>query len=84
MQERKSFLLLKECSNRPQCVVGSLYGDKVRVSTVAKCNTKKRPGATLAHWVYLVCAGVVLVVAYVVFMKKYYHLHEKYLESLKR
>ncbi len=42
------------------------------------------PASVLAHWIYLVCAGVVLVVAYVVFMKKYYHLHEEYLESLKK
>ena len=41
------------------------------------------PAAVLAHWVYLVCAGAVLVGAYVVFMKRYYHLHEEYLESLK-
>ena len=41
------------------------------------------PDTVLAHWIYLVCAGFVLVVAYVVFMKKYYHLHAEYLESLK-
>lgn len=41
------------------------------------------PPTMLAHWAYLVCAGAVLVVAYVVFMKRYYHLHEEYLESLK-
>ena len=41
------------------------------------------PATILAHWIYLICAGAVLVVAYVVFMKKYYHLHEEYLESLK-
>ena len=42
------------------------------------------PATVLAHWVYLVCAGALLVGAYVVFMKKYYHLHEEYLESLKK
>lgn len=42
------------------------------------------PATILAHWIYLICAGAVLVVAYVVFMKKYYHLHEEYLESLKK
>lgn len=41
------------------------------------------PATVLAHWVYLVCTGAALVGAYVVFMKKYYHLHEEYLESLK-
>ena len=41
------------------------------------------PSTMLAHWVYLMCAGAVLVVVYVVFMKKYYHLHEEYLDQLK-
>ena len=41
------------------------------------------PDTVLAHWIYLVGVGVLLVGAYVVFMKKYYHLHEEYLESLK-
>ena len=42
------------------------------------------PSSVLAHWIYLIGALVVLAVAYVVFMKKYYHLHEEYLESLKK
>lgn len=42
------------------------------------------PATVLAHWIYLVVAGIVLAVAYVLFMKKYYHLHEEYLESLKK
>lgn len=41
------------------------------------------PNTVLAHWIYLIVAGLVLVVAYVLFMRKYYHLHEEYLESLK-
>ncbi len=40
------------------------------------------PSTVLAHWIYLVVAGVVLALAYVLFMKKYYHLHEEYLNSL--
>lgn len=42
------------------------------------------PNTVLAHWIYLVVAGVVLAVAYILFMKKYYHLHEEYLASLKK
>ena len=38
----------------------------------------------LAHWIYLLCAFVVLAVAYVLFKKKYYHLHEEYLASLNK
>lgn len=41
------------------------------------------PATVLAHWIYLICAGLVLVVAYVLFMKKNYHLHAEYLNSLK-
>lgn len=40
------------------------------------------PNTILAHWIYLVAAGVVLAVAYVLFKMKYYHLHEEYLASL--
>ena len=42
------------------------------------------PNTVLAHWVYLVSAAAVLAVAYVLFKMKYYHLHEEYLESLKK
>ena len=41
------------------------------------------PNMVLAHWIYLVLVALMLVGAYVVFMKKYYHLHEEYLASLK-
>ena len=40
------------------------------------------PDTVLCHWMYLIGALVVLAVAYVLFMKKYYHLHEEYLVSL--
>ena len=42
------------------------------------------PPTVLAHWVYLIGALVLLAVAYVLFKKKYYHLHEEYLASLKK
>ena len=41
------------------------------------------PDNVLAHWMYLIGAVAVLAVAYVLFKKKYYHLHEEYLRSLK-
>lgn len=41
------------------------------------------PDAVVAHWLYLVCSVVVLGLAYVLFMMKYYHLHEEYLRHLK-
>lgn len=41
------------------------------------------PNTALAPWIYLLAAAAVLALAYVLFMKKYYHLHEEYLASLK-
>ena len=42
------------------------------------------PNTMLAHWIYLIGAAAILAVAYILFMKKYYHLHEEYLASLKK
>lgn len=40
------------------------------------------PNTVLCHWMYLIGALAVLAIAYVLFMKKYYHLHEEYLRML--
>lgn len=42
------------------------------------------PNTVLAHWIYLMGAAAILAVAYILFMKKYYHLHEEYLALLKK
>ena len=41
------------------------------------------PNTVAAHWGYFVGAIVVLSIAYILFKKKYYHLHEEYLNSLR-
>jgi len=41
------------------------------------------PDTILAHWIYLGVAALILSVCYLLFMKKYYHLHQQYLDSLK-
>ena len=41
------------------------------------------PNTAAAHWIYLAAVVVLLAGAYLVFMKKNYHLHEEYLQSLK-
>ena len=41
------------------------------------------PEGIVWHWVYIFAVGIVLITAYVWFMKKYYYLHEEYLASLK-
>lgn len=40
------------------------------------------PNTVIAHWIYLVIALVILAIGYLLFMRKYYHLHEEYLESI--
>ena len=40
------------------------------------------PNTVLYHWMYLIGDLAVLAIAYVLFMKKYYHLHKEYLAEL--
>lgn len=40
------------------------------------------PDTVLAHWIYLIGVLLVLAAAYALFMKKYYYLHEEYLQSI--
>ena len=42
------------------------------------------PDTLVAHWVYLGIIVGVLTVAYLLFIKKYYHLHEAYLVSINK
>ena len=42
------------------------------------------PDNVFCHWMYLIGVFLLLAVAYVLFKKKYYHLHEEYLASLKQ
>lgn len=42
------------------------------------------PNTMLAHWLYLIGSFAVLAIAYILFMKKYYCLHEEYIASLKK
>lgn len=41
------------------------------------------PPTPAAHWLYLIGALLILSIVYILFMKKYYHLHDEYLASLK-
>lgn len=40
------------------------------------------PDTILAHWIYFGGVAMVLGLGYILFMMKYYHLHEEYLQSL--
>lgn len=41
-------------------------------------------GLVACHWLFLAVALVVLAVLYLLFMKKYYHLHEEYLAGINK
>lgn len=51
---------------------------------VSLCFIYLCPNTVFCHWMFLVGAAVVLSVAYVLFKKKYYYMHEEYIASLKR
>ena len=40
------------------------------------------PETHLAHWIYLIAVILILCLAYLLFMKKYYRLHEEYLKRV--
>lgn len=42
------------------------------------------PNSVVAHWIYLALAIIILTISYIVFKKKYYHLHEEYLASIEK
>lgn len=42
------------------------------------------PDTPIAHWLYLLGMLLLLSLTYVIFMKKYYHLHEDYLKSISK
>ena len=42
------------------------------------------PDTVTAHWAYLVVIVAILTIAYVLFMRKYYHLHAEYLMRLRK
>jgi UDP-N-acetylmuramyl pentapeptide phosphotransferase/UDP-N-acetylglucosamine-1-phosphate transferase len=66
----------------PHVVVSTIY--MVLQLVVSLIAIYVIPDTVAAHWIYLVCSGVVMAVAYVLFKMKYYHLHEEYLRSIKK
>lgn len=66
----------------PHVVVSTIY--MVLQLVVSLIGIYLIPDTIAAHWIYLLCSGVVMGLAYVLFKMKYYHLHEEYLESLKK
>ena len=65
----------------PHVVVSTIY--MVLQLAVSLIAIYVIPDTVVAHWIYLVCSAVVMAIAYVLFMMKYYHLHEEYLAKVK-
>ena len=40
------------------------------------------PNTVAAHWIYFMAVAIIMGVVYLLFMMKYYHLHEEYLRSI--
>ena len=66
----------------PHVVVSTIY--MVLQLVVSLIGIYLIPDTIAAHWIYLLCSGVVMGLAYILFKMKYYRLHEEYLESLKK
>ena len=64
----------------PHVVVSTIY--MVLQLVVSLVAIYVIPDTMVAHWCYLVVAAVVMAIAYIAFMMKYYHLHEEYLSSI--
>ena len=66
----------------PHVVVSTIY--MVLQLAVSLIAIYVVPDNIVAHWIYLIVAAIVMALGYVVFMKKYYHLHEEYLKGLEK
>lgn len=76
---KHAYQLLANELGMPHVVVSSIYvALQLAVSLTA---IYVIPDSVSAHWFYFVCMLVMTGVAYVLFMKKYYHLHEEYLKG---
>ena len=77
---KHAYQLMANELKMPHVVVSTIYMVlQLAVSLVAIYLV---PDTVVAHWIYLVVMATVFAVAYVLFKKKYYHLHEEYLASL--
>ena len=76
---KHAYQLLANELGMPHVVVSSIYvALQLAVSLTA---IYVIPDSVSAHWLYFVCMLVMTGVAYVLFMKRYYHLHEEYLKG---
>ena len=78
---KHAFQLMANELKMPHVVVSTIYmAMQLAISLIA---IYVIPDTIAAHWIYLIGSIVVMGLAYVIFMKKYYHLHEEYLMKVK-
>ena len=65
----------------PHVVVSSIY--MVLQLVVSLIAIYVIPDTLVAHWIYFIATAAVMGLAYLLFMKKYYRLHEEYLSGLR-
>lgn len=78
---KHAYQLMANELGMPHVVVSSIY--MILQLTVSLLVIYVIPDNIAAHWIYLVGTAVLLSLAYLLFKRKYYHLHEEYLVSLK-
>ena len=64
----------------PHVVVSTIY--MVIQLTISLVAIYLVPDTITAHWLYFAGVAIILGLGYILFMKKYYHLHEEYLRSI--
>lgn len=78
---KHAFQLMANELKMPHVVVSTIYMLlQLAVSLVA---IYLIPDTIATHWLYFAAVASILGLGYILFMKKYYHLHEAYLASLK-
>ena len=79
---KHAYQLMANELKMPHVVVSSIYmAMQLIVSLIA---IYVIPDTILAHWIYLIAAAIIMAGAYIIFMCKYYHLHEEYLKGLEK
>lgn len=79
---KHAYQLMANELKMPHVVVSSIY--MVLQLVISLIAIFVIPDNQLSHWIYLVLSSVMIGSVYLLFMMKYYHLHESYLASLKK
>lgn len=79
---KHAYQLMANELRMPHVVVSCIY--MVLQLAVSLIAIYAIPDTIAAHWAYLVCMAIVMTLGYILFKRKYYHLHEEYLASLKK